>query len=122
MHALPSRACEPVRGDRILVLKQSWLALILQGVKTHEVRPGNYRGGRYFLGSKGVIYAQCQLGPAVRVETLRQWRRLQKFHRHSSRTMPYAKTYVMPILSLHEIRRPYYHPRGAIGVVRYVPT
>ena len=122
MHALPSRACEPVRGDRILVLKQSWLALILQGVKTHEVRPGNYRGGKYFLGSKGVIYAQCQLGPAVRVETLRQWRRLQKFHRHSSRTMPYAKTYVMPILSLHEIRRPYYHPRGAIGVVRYVPT
>ena len=122
MHALPSRACEPVRGDRILVLKQSLLALILQGVKTHEVRPGNYRGGKWYLGSKGMIYAQCQLGHAVRVESLRQWLRLQKFHRHSSRTMPYDKTYVMPILSLHEIRRPCFHPRGAIGVVKYVPT
>ena len=123
MHPLASRACEPVRGDRILVLRPAWLALILQGLKTHEVRPGNYRGGKWYLGCKGTIYAQCQLGHAVRVETVRQWRRLQKFHRHSSRTMPYGdKTYVMPILSLHEIRRPYYHPRGAIGVVKYVPT
>ena len=97
--------------------------MILQGVKTHEVRPGKYRAGKWYLASKGQIYAQVQLGPALRVETLRHWRRLQKFHRHSSRTMPYGdKTYVMPILSLHKIRRPYVHPRGAVGVVRYVPT
>ena len=123
MYTLSPRACEPVRGDSILVLKESWLTLILQGVKTLEVRPGKYRAGKWYLGTKGMIFAQCTLGHAVRVETLRQWRRLQKFHRHSSRTRPYGdKTHVMPILSLHEIRRPYYHPRGAIGVVRYVPT
>ena len=122
MYTLSPRACEPRRGDSILVLKEPWLTLILQGVKTLEVRPGRYRAGKWYLGNKGVIFAQCTLGHAVRVGTLRQWRRLQKFHRHSSRTMPYAKTYVMPILSVHEIRRPYYHPRGAIGVVKYVPV
>ena len=56
----PARpASEPRPGDRILVFKERWLALILSGEKTMEVRAANYKSGRYFLGSGGLIYAQA---------------------------------------------------------------
>ena len=110
---------EPVPGDRILVLTPAWMEMVLQKKKTYEVRHAKLRGGKWYLGCKGTIYAQCSLGPALLVETLRQWKRLQPFHKHSSRELPYAKTFVMRIEYLHELRRRYRHPRGAIGIVTY---
>ena len=35
--------------------------------------------------------------------------------------LPYKKTYLIPILTLKKIKKPYKHPRGAIGIVKYVP-
>ena len=35
--------------------------------------------------------------------------------------LPYKKTYLIPILTLKKIKKPYVHPRGAIGIVKYVP-
>ena len=34
--------------------------------------------------------------------------------------LPYKKTYLIPILKVAPIQRPYVHPRGAITIVRYV--
>ena len=105
----------------ILVFKPQWLALILCGRKTLEVRGAAYKSGTCYFGTGGMIYAQAHLGRALRVENLRQFRRHQDMHRMiAARELPYKKTYLIPILSLRKIKRPYLHPRGAICVVRYV--
>ena len=110
---------EPVPGDRILVLTPAWMEMVLQKKKTYEVRHAKLRGGKLYLGCKGTIYAQCSLGPALLVENLRQWKKLQPFHKQSPRGLPYTRTFVMPIGSLHEMRTRYHHPQGAIGIVKY---
>ena len=121
--ALALRPTPPRLNDRILVFKPQWLSLILAREKTLEVRGRAYRAGRYYLGSGGVIKAQCHLGHAVHVATLRQFKRLEHGHRHfTARVLPYNKTFVFEIQSLREITVPYRHPMGAIGLVRYVPS
>ena len=69
-------------------------------------------------GTGGVIYAQAHLGRALRVENVRHFRRHQDKHRvFTTCGLPYKKTYMIPIISLRKIKRPYVHPRGAIGTV-----
>ena len=120
--ALSPCASEPRKGDRILVFKPQWLSLVLSGQKTLDVRGTGYKSGRYYLGSGGLIYAQAHLGHAFRVSTLRHFKRHQDMHRMlTASELPYQKTYLIQILSLREMKRPYAHPRGAISIVRYVP-
>ena len=47
----------PRNGDRILVLKQKWLGLVLAGDKTMEIRGKRLRAGAAYFGWKGAIYA-----------------------------------------------------------------
>ena len=68
-----------------------------------------------------MIYAQAHLGHPFRVESVRHFKRLKSMHRMETDELPYKTTYLIPILSLHEIKRPFVHPRGAIGIVKYVP-
>ena len=150
-------ATPPQTGDRILIFKPQWLALVLSGRKTLEVRGVAYKSGSYYLGhatccvcacvcvcvctglitrvcvicpqlspvlsrrmpgTGGVIYAQAHLGRALRVENVRHFRRHQDKHRvFTTGGLPYKKTYMIPIISLRKIKRPYVHPRGAIGTV-----
>ena len=72
-------------------------------------------------GTGGVIYAQAHLGRALLAENFRHFRRHQDAHRVFTNNLPYKKTYLIPILTLKKIKRPYVHPRGAIGIVKYVP-
>ena len=148
-------ASEPQTGDRILVFRLPWLALILTGQKTVEVRGTAYKSGSYYLGqvcnalrhtvsvvdrhrmfvcacmrvrmtfdlsgTGGMIYAQAHLGRPLRVESLRDFKRHESKHRVFTNDLPYKKTYLIPILTLKKIKKPYVHPRGAIGIVKYVP-
>jgi hypothetical protein len=43
-------ATPPQTGDRILIFKPQWLALVLSGRKTLEVRGVAYKSGSYYLG------------------------------------------------------------------------
>ena len=118
----PPGPTEPAVNDKILVFKPQWLAPVLSGEKTLEIRGTAYRSGRYYLGTKGTIYAQVFLGHPIRCESMKQFRRTQVYHRNfTARSLPYKKTFFLPIMSMHAIRRPYFHTRGAIGIVRYVP-
>ena len=121
-HPPPPGAIEPAANDKILVFKPQWLARVLSGEKKIEIRGTAYRSGKYYLGTKGMIYAQAHIGHPILCESMKQFRRSQRHHRNfTARSLPYAKTFFLPVLSLHEIRRPYVHTRGAIGIVRYVP-
>ena len=118
--SIPQRAEPPSTGDKILVLKPESLALILCGAKTHEVRGACYRAGKYYLGCRGHIFAQVNLGRGIKVENTREWLRYQHLHQVYRDSLPYKKTYIFPIHSLNKIRMRYHHPRGAISIVKYV--
>ena len=72
-------------------------------------------------GTGGMIYAQAHLGRALHVQSLRDFRRHEDMHKITVRELPYKRTFLIPILSLRKIKRPYVHPRGAISIVKYCP-
>ena len=111
----------PHNGDRILALKQKWLALVLADNKTMEVRGKRLKAGAAYFGWKGKIYASATLGDAVEIRHTRQWESLRHLHRVPGNVLPYKRTFGLP---LHNIERlsppiPFHHPKGAVGIVRY---
>ena len=52
--ALPETG--PQKGDKILLMLEPWLSLVLSGTKTMEVRGTAFRAGKYYLGMKAKIY------------------------------------------------------------------
>ena len=107
------------KGDRILVLKEPWLGMILSGEKTMEIRSKRLRAGKYYLGYKEKIYGCISTGLPVPITTIEQWRTLYPRHLVNSSTLPYERTFGLPILSVHSMEGTYKHPKGAIGIVKY---
>ena len=103
------------------MLKQNWLALVLAGNKTMEVRGKKLRAGTCFFGWKGGIYASATLGDAIEIPDAQQWESLRHLHRDPALVRPYTRTFGLPI---HNIERfnppiPFHHPKGAIGIVKF---
>ena len=111
----------PHNGDRILVLKQNWLALVLAGDKTLEVRGKRLRAGRCFFGCKGAIYASAALDDAIEILDTQQWDSLRSQHRVPGNDLPYKRTFGLPLHSIERISPPipFHHPKGAVGIVKY---
>ena len=104
-----------------MVFKEGWLALILAGKKSLEIRALGYKSGKYYLGCKGVIRGVMQLGNPVRIESDSEWNSLRHTHLVDSHERPYDKTYGLPILNVNKLPAHvrYQHPRGAVGIVVY---
>ena len=106
--------------DRILIVKEPWLNLILAGEKTIEVRGTPYRPGHYFVGHNQLIRGEIVLGVAKQVRTEDEWNFLRPRHRVPSATLPYRKTCALPVVSVQRVApTPFVHPRGAINIVKY---
>ena len=117
---LEVRMVGPQPQDRILILKKSWLELILDGSKTMEIRSMRLSPGRYWLGNEKMIYGSVKIGVAIPVLSVEQWRSLRPRHLCDNDALPYKNTFALPILSAQVTRRvPFRHPRGAIGIVKY---
>jgi hypothetical protein len=112
---------QPQAGDRILVLKQEWLDLILSGDKTLELRCQPLKPGLAFLGHKGVIHGIATLGDAVAIPDLSSYGALAEKHMCLADKLPYKKTWGLPLLAVRRLTStvPYVHRRGAIGIVTY---
>ena len=111
----------PRNGDRILVLKQNWLSLVLDADKRMEIRSKRLRAGKCFFGWKGTIYASATLGDAVEIRDAHQWESLRHLHRVPGNVLPYKRTFGLPIQSVERLSPsvPYHHPKGAVGIVIY---
>ena len=114
------RDLEPQLYDRILIVRQPWLGLILAGQKTMEVRGKPLSPGRYWLGYKSNIYGVVRLGTAIRIQAAEAWNECYPEHLVDLPMAPYKQTYGLPILSARPTRLiRYVHPQGAIGVVKF---
>ena len=111
----------PKPGDRILVVRPHWIRLILSGEKTLEIRARNLSPANYWLGTRGVIYGRAKLGPGTLIDSVEAWIGLRQRHHVEAHQLPYKNTYGLPIQNARRVRRvSYKHPRGAIGLVRFV--
>ena len=63
----------PVHGDRILILKEPWLQMLLRGEKALEIRGAAYSSGRYWLGCKKVIHGEATFGHPRLILTGDEW-------------------------------------------------
>ena len=107
-------------GDRILVLKEHWLKLITKKKKTMEIRGRAVKGGKYWLGYKGVIRGKAVLQHPVCIKDETTWASLRDQHRVESEHLPYRNTWGLTILSARAVPPvKYVHPRGAVGIVIY---
>ena len=111
----------PRAGDKILILKQPWLNLILSGQKKIEVRGSAFRAGKYFLGHKQIIYGQVEIGEPRAILTMDKWKELEPLHLVSLPVLPYKRTFGLPVLSVKKMskRLLYVHPKGAVAIVKY---
>jgi hypothetical protein len=113
----------PSIGDRILVLREEWMERIMNGEKTLEVRPMRLREGDIWLGCRSCIFGKARLGPAIAIDNEKKWAALRPMHFVASDTLPYKKTYGLPIKEITRLCTgiPYVHRRGAIGIVKFRP-
>jgi hypothetical protein len=114
----------PKAGDRILVLKEHWLKMITKNRKTMEIRSRAVKGGKYWLGCKGLIRGKVLLQDATCIEDEDVWASLRDKHRLEGAQLPYKKTWGLSILSARPVSPPvsYVHPKGAVGIVIYRPV
>eukprot|EP00973_Karenia_brevis_P016794 2299542-Karenia_brevis.AAC.1 len=70
----------PVDGDSILVFKEKWLQLVLNGEKTIEIRGQKMQCKRYWLAHKQTIKGEAEIVRTKHVKTLAQWRKLIPNH------------------------------------------
>ena len=111
----------PRKGERILILRKSWLLLILNGHKTLEIRGTRLRAGDVWLGCQSKIYGKAHIGGAIRIKYASRWLQLQCKHLVPAAKPPYKKTWGLPMRNVKHISPPlpFVHPRGAIGIVRF---
>ena len=110
----------PRKGDKILVIKEPWLSLILTGQKKMEIRGSPLRAGKYYLGHAKRIYGEMKTGHPRHIPNSQVFHDLRPLHRLSG-PCPYRKTFGLPILQVRKIVPliSYKHPRGAISIVRF---
>jgi hypothetical protein len=113
--------CQPAPGDRILILRQPWLDLILSGAKTLEIRSRRLARQTYFLGCQRCIYGSALVSDAFVIHTARQWQALFPQHRWSVDQKPFRTTWAhkLSLVARAGAPVPYSHPRGAIGIVLF---
>ena len=90
-----------------MVFRGKWLLRILLKEKTLEIRGARYTEHSFLLGCRGKIFARATFGEPIRIETPEQWQELRPRHRVTGTTLPYKKTWGLPILKLTAFPEPY---------------
>jgi hypothetical protein len=112
----------PQQGDKIMIFKDKWLRLILDGVKKLEVRSCRYKEGNYWVGCKGMIRGKIALGRPLQIKDVVTWVGLRDRHRIETNELPYKTTWCFEILDAEAVSPvAFKHPRGAISIVKYRP-
>lgn len=124
--ALPRAAAEendaaewvsPRVGQRIMVLRDPWLPLILEGKKTMEIRSKRAGLGPVWLGQGGKVYGKVNIIAATPM-TEQQFRDCMSEHLWpENMPMTYKTICGLSLAEPHALPKPvpYWRPRGAIG-------
>ena len=110
----------PANGDRIMILTARWLSMILDGQKTVEIRGQPVRPGIVWFGHKQLLHGSAYITHSEKL-SLTSFRQMQHQHGQSTHVLPYKRTHALHMADIKRLRnpQPFFHPRGAIGWVKY---
>ena len=101
----------PQVGERIMMVKEPWLVLILDGAKTMEIRGQPARPGPVWIGLNTYIYASAEIAEC-RTMTPENFEKTKVQHRHLSNMPKHAKRYGLLLTNIVPLTKPleYYAP------------
>ncbi|CAE7356429.1 unnamed protein product [Symbiodinium sp. CCMP2592] len=110
----------PADGDRIMILKAKWLSMILNGQKTIEIRGQPARAGLIWFGHNQLLHGRAYITHTEKL-SVTTFRQMQHQHGLSTHVLPYQRTHALHMADIKRMRspQPFFHPRGAVGWVRY---
>ncbi|CAE7505467.1 unnamed protein product, partial [Symbiodinium sp. CCMP2592] len=92
----------PEEGDRIMVMKEAWLQLVMNRLKTLEIRGAPAALGRTWLGCNGQIHGAANIvNCSIITEADFQATRAQ--HRHLGEMPNYKKTYALTLQDVTQL-------------------
>ena len=95
-----SDAAGPATGDRVLLLTQHWLDLILDGAKSVEVRGRPVRPGAAWLACGARVQGLVTFGIPRKVTSLQDFQQQESQHCVTATCLPYRNTWLWPITSV----------------------
>ena len=107
----------PEVGQRVMVLGQPWLELILSGLKTMEVRGSKCQLGMVWLGYAGLIHGRVVISSAAVLDE-DEFRAALPLHRWpEDKPLPYKRCWGLMLAELVVLPEPvpYWRPGGAVG-------
>ena len=115
----------PQLGQRILVVSEPWLSLILSGEKKRLVRNVRCNLGFTWLATNGRVYGRVRIDSVERVSAARLYFRPGEFLLPESVAMPSESVFVWSLTEAQAFRvsMPYWRSRGGGGwhVYRILP-
>ena len=96
----------PAPGDRVRLLKKRWLDMIVSGEKVVEVRGQRLKLGPAWLACGPYVYAIVEFDAAQQAPDLATFQQRWPEHRLVAAQLPYATTWLWPILSVRSLPRP----------------
>lgn len=110
----------PREGDAILVFKEKWLAKILNGEKTLEIRGTRLQPKVYWLACNQTVRGSARIGNPVAIESKADWLNMFSQHQWDSEELPYRRTWGLPLSEVFKIRPTQYkRKRGQIGLAKF---
>jgi len=110
----------PQKDDKILIFKEKWLTLILDGKKTLEIRGRRFKEGSYWMGHKSFIYGRMELGTPTLIRDIIEWDELRDKHCVETDTLPYRKTWAFKISNVKKVGPfKFKQTRGTVSIARY---
>ena len=103
-----------------MILSDRWLTMILDGQKTVEIRGRPAKPGIVWFGKHQMLHGSAYITHAEKL-SITSFRKMQHKHGMNTHILPYPQTHALHMTDIKRLRspQPYFHPRGAIGWVRY---
>ena len=107
----------PQVGDRVIVLKEPWLQLILEGKKTMELRGCKARPGFVWVAMKGNVYGSVIISRSVELSAEAFRARAAEHHWPQEWALPYERLCGLLLADAKPLPSPvpYWRPPAAIG-------
>ena len=124
IHIAGNMARAPVLGDRMIVVKEPYTSLIMDGTKILELRSRAVRGEFYLADSTThTVKGKLTFGES-RELSQEEYENARDEHCVEQPTKRYKKTFGTVITSVQPVAEepPYKVKRGAIGFVRFQPA
>ena len=110
----------PEVRDRVLILKSTWLSLILQGRKTMELRGRRAEVGWIWLATGSIVKGRARIAACQKL-TDATFAEYMSLHQVYDAELPYAKTWALWLEDVAAVPEPiqFFKPWGSVGWVRF---